>query len=251
MQDIKTTKILGIDISAESFAGNLETVASFLNDADSPNPSCRMIFTPNPEVVVHAGKDEEYFKILNSGDLVVADGVGIIIASVFNEIRIKQRTPGIDLILALFDKMRDSGIKVYFLGGKPEIAAAAALAVIEKFPGIISVGVSDGYFDKKKERIILKDLREQKPDIVLVGLGFPRQEKWIYENRNRIAAKIAIGCGGSLDVLAGSVKRAPKLFRVLGLEWFFRLISQPKRFFRMLKLPVFLIRVVIEKITRH
>jgi N-acetylglucosaminyldiphosphoundecaprenol N-acetyl-beta-D-mannosaminyltransferase len=266
MTGIKTAKILGVDISAQTFAENLETAVSFLKagggepkqdgaadrrgPAARPSPTrpCRMIFTPNPEVIVHAQHDRDYFKILNSGDLVVADGVGIVIASLFNKTKIRQRTPGIDLIFALFGEMRGSGLKVYFLGGRPGVAEAAANAAAKKFPGITAVGTSDGYFDKKRERIILKELQRLKPDLILVGLGFPAQEKWIYDNRNRRSAKAALGCGGSLDVLAGNVRRAPKVFRRLGLEWFFRLLSQPRRFFRMLKLPVFLIRVITEKI---
>jgi len=242
---IKTAKILGVNISALGFSENLEIALSFLQDGE---PACRMIFTPNPEVIVRANKDAAYHNIINSGDLVVADGIGIIIASFLGRVKINERTTGIDLITGIFQNTHKKGLSCYFLGGKPGVAQKAAGAVMKKFPGVRVAGCADGYFDKKKERVILKEIQRLKPDLLLVGLGFPFQEKWIYENKSRINAKAAIACGGCLDVFAGAVKRAPKLYRKFGLEWFYRLISQPSRFFRMVKLPVFLLKAVSERV---
>lgn len=240
--DFRTTKILGIDISALSFDESVEKAASFLE-----SDGYHMIFTPNPEFIMCAQKDRDFYRILNKGDLVIADGIGILIASKFNKVKIKQRTPGIDLIHALFEKMKKKGQSVYLLGAAPGVAETAATAIEKKYQGIKVVGFADGYFDKKKERIILKELQKLKPDLLLVGIGFPAQEKWIYENRKRLPVKVAVGCGGSIDIFSGKVKRAPYGFQRLGLEWLYRLLTQPSRFFRMLKLPVFLIRVIYER----
>lgn len=240
--DFKTTRILGIEVSTLTFNESVEKAASFLE-----SDGYHMIFTPNPEFIMHAQNDRDFYRILNRGDLVVADGIGILIASKLNKVKIKQRTPGINLIQALFEKMKKKGQSVYLFGASPGVAESAAKAIEKKYPGIKVVGFADGFFDKKKERIILKELQKLKPDLLLVGIGFPAQEKWIYENRKRLPVKIAIGCGGSIDILAGKVRRAPYAFQRLGLEWLYRLITQPSRFFRMLKLPLFLLRVISEK----
>lgn len=241
---MKKTKILGVEISALNFAESIEKVESFIN----LDGACHMIFTPNPEVIMRAQKDSEYMKILNCGDLVTADGIGILIASKLNKVKIKERTPGADLITAVFEKMKERGLSVYLLGSAPNVAQAAAINIEKKYKGVKVVGFSDGYFDKKKERIILRELQKLKPELLLVGIGFPAQEKWIYENRKRLPVKAAIGCGGSIDIFAGKVNRAPATLRRWGLEWFYRLITQPKRFIRMLALPVFLIKVVSKRI---
>ena len=114
--------------------------------------------------------------------------------------------------------------------------------------GIKIIGVSDGYFDEKKEKLILEDIKNKKPDILLVGLGAPKQEKWINKYKEHLPVKICIGVGGSFDTMSGNVKRAPKIFIDLGLEWFYRLLRQPARIFRMMKLPLFLFVVLKEKL---
>ena len=113
-----------------------------------------------------------------------------------------------------------------------------------KYPGLKIVGVHNGYFDEKEEKKIIQDIKKKAPSILLVGLGAPKQEKWIYDNIRLVGAKVAIGVGGSFDVMAGNVKRAPKIFRRLGLEWFHRLITQPTRWRRMMRLPKFALTVL-------
>jgi N-acetylglucosaminyldiphosphoundecaprenol N-acetyl-beta-D-mannosaminyltransferase len=241
----KLTKILGVNISAASFNENLDIAESFLNSS-----GFHMIFTPNPEFLVLAQKDGDFLNILNSGDLLVADGVGLYIASKFNAVKIQGRTPGIDLIDALFEKMKPRRQSVYILGGKPGVAQKAAEKIRVKHIGVVVCGFADGYFDEKKEGIILNEIQTLKPDLLLVGLSFPKQEKWVYNNREKLPVKAAIGCGGAIDVFAGTVKRAPAGFRELGLEWFYRLITQPSRIVRMMQLPVFLLMAATEKF-RH
>ncbi|MDR1689454.1 MAG: WecB/TagA/CpsF family glycosyltransferase [Clostridiales bacterium] len=242
----KTTEILGVNISSASFSENLEIAASFLDSG-----GFHMIFTPNPEFLVLAQKDRDFFNILNSGDLLVADGVGLYIASKLNQVKIKERTAGIDLIDAMFEKMKERRQSVYILGGKPGVAKKAAENIRAQYVGVTVCGFADGFFDEAKEGIIIEEIQTLKPDLLLVGIGFPRQEKWIFENRERLNVKAAIGCGGAIDVFAGNVKRAPALFRNLGLEWFHRLITQPSRFGRMLQLPVFLFMAVCERLRQE
>lgn len=132
----------------------------------------------------------------------------------------------------------------YFFGGAPGVAATAARKMMKKYPGLKIVGVHNGYFDEKEEKKIIQDIKKKAPSILLVGLGAPKQEKWIYDNIRLVGAKVAIGVGGSFDVMAGNVKRAPKIFRRLGLEWFHRLITQPTRWRRMMRLPKFALTVL-------
>ena len=135
----------------------------------------------------------------------------------------------------------------YFFGGAPGVASAAARKMMKKYPGLKVVGVHNGYFDEKEEKRIIQDIKTKSPSILLVGLGAPKQEKWIYDNIRLTGAKVAIGVGGSFDVMAGNVKRAPKIFRKLGLEWFHRLITQPTRWKRMMRLPKFALTVLKTK----
>ena len=104
--------------------------------------------------------------------------------------------------------------------------------MMKKYPGLKIVGVHNGYFDEKEEKKIIQDIKKKAPSILLVGLGAPKQEKWIYDNIRLVGAKVAIGVGGSFDVMAGNVKRAPKWMQMLAMEWFYRFLMEPKRMFR-------------------
>ena len=128
---------------------------------------------------------------------------------------------------------------VYLFGSKPGVAHKAAENICKLYPGTIICGTADGYFDNEKEQAIIKDINEKKPDLLLVCLGFPKQEIWIDAHKAQLSAKVIMGLGGSLDVFAGAVKRAPKGFQKLGLEWLYRLLKQPSRAGRMLALPKF------------
>jgi len=239
-------KILGVNFDNVTKEQALNKLLFFLK-----NNKTNMVFTANPEFVMAAQKDKQFLDILNKGQLVVADGIGIVIASkLFFDVKIKERVAGYDLVQSLFDKIKNTGEKVYFLGGTESSVQKAKKEMEKKYNGINIVGVHNGYFDEKEERIIIEQIKSLKADIVLVGIGFPKQEKWIYNHKDEIGAKIYIGVGGSFDVMSGNVKRAPKFFINCGLEWFYRLITQPTRFIRMLQLPLFMIFVLKSKIKR-
>ena len=115
-----------------------------------------------------------------------------------------------------------------------------------KYPGIVIKGIADGYFDSEKEKQIIEDINNAKPDVLFVCLGAPKQEKWIYEHKGELNCKVCMGLGGSLDVFAGTVERAPEFYQKHGIEWLYRLMKQPKRFFRMLDLPKFAVTVILK-----
>ena len=201
--------------------------------------------TPNPEIVQCAGKDPEYAQILADADLVIPDGIGIIHAAKILGRPLKGRVPGIDFAAALCDELAKSGRKLFLLGAKPGVAELAAGNLKKEHPGLTVCGVHDGYF--KEDGPVAGEIRAAGADVVFVCLGFPRQEYWMAQHGPATGAGLLVGLGGSLDVFAGQVKRAPEVFQKLGLEWFYRLITQPSRIGRMAKLPLFLVSALGEK----
>lgn len=209
------------------------------------NETHRMVFTPNPEMIMYAQKNPEFKNILNKGDLVVADGIGVVIASKIKPPKLPQRVAGCDLIFDLFKSIKKA--TVYLFGAKPGVCELAKKYIEEDFKNITVVGYHHGYFNEEEEKLIIEEIINLKPDILLVGLGFPKQEQWIYKNREKLPVKVSMGVGGSLDVLAKTVKRAPVLMQKIGLEWFYRLMKQPSRLGRMLCLPWFIVKVTAER----
>ena len=238
----KTAEILGVPFDVVTMTNAVEKVMQFFDDGKK-----HIVCTPNPEIVMEAQKDKQLMQILKAADLVVADGVGIVWASKHSKDKLPERVSGYDLTQSLFTKMEKGEKSVYFLGGTPGTAASAAKKIKKKHPGLNVVGYRNGYFSSKEEREIILEIKSRNPDLLLVGLGSPKQEKWIYENLRIMGVKVAIGVGGSFDVMSGKVKRAPFIFQKLGLEWFYRLVCQPKRAKRMLKLPKFVLKVLISK----
>jgi len=243
------TEVLGIKIDIVTMA---EVVARVTMLFDQEQTQVCSIYTVGPEIIMHARKDKEYASILNSGNIIIPDGIGAVLASKLNKTKLPERVGGCDLAFELFNIMKGNNKTAYFLGGQPGVAKKAKSNIERNFPGLNIVGVNDGFFDEKQEKIIIEELNRLKPDLLLVGTGFPRQEKWIDKNKNVLACRVAIGVGGSIDIFAGNVRRAPKFWVKLNLEWLYRLLSEPrKRFARQLRLPLFVFAVVWNKLTKR
>ena len=238
----KLTHVLGVPFDAVTMDEAVAKAKKLLKEEGQ-----HIICTPNPEIVMEAQNDKVLNSILHEADLVVPDGIGVVWASKYSEIRLTERVAGFDLTQNLMADLAATGETFYFFGGAPGVASTAARKMMKKYPGLKVVGVHNGYFDEKEEKRIIQDIKEKAPSILLVGLGAPKQEKWIYDNLRLTGAKVAIGVGGSFDVMAGNVKRAPKIFQKLGLEWFHRLITQPTRWRRMMRLPKFALTVLKTK----
>lgn len=240
-----TVDIIGVKIDNVTLIDAAVKLESFL-DGESLN----MIFTPNSEILLDAVKEPPFAEVLNNGDLVVPDGIGVVIASKFYGMPIKERVAGYDLMCKLIELAYLKNKSIYFLGGKEGVAEEATERLKKEYNGIKIAGMHNGYFDEEEEILIINDIINSKADVVLVALGAPKQEKWIYENRHKLPVKIAMGVGGSFDVIAGKAKRAPEFYQKAGLEWFYRLLKEPKRFFRVLKLPKFILLAFYDAKTR-
>lgn len=186
-------------------------------------PGKHYIVTPNPEILVMAQKDEELKKILNAADLAIPDGVGLKLSG-----DIVMTTPGIDLMEELIKMADDRAFTVGFLGGRDGVAKKTAECLLKKYPKL------------KVSFVCEEPGKIPATDILFVAFGAPKQEKWIANNLGNIPVKVAMGVGGAFDYLSGRVPRAPKFIRNLGFEWMFRLIIEPWRIKRQLKLLKYL-----------
>ena len=186
------------------------------------------VVTPNPIMVMTALENEKLRSALEDADLSLADGVGIISAANRLGTPLPERVTGIDTGYDVLKKLAEIGGSVYLLGAKPGVAEKATEKLTEKLPGLRVVSTHHGYFDSNKE--IITNIKEKNPDLLIVCLGSPRQEIWVYENKRMLSGVGAIMClGGALDVWAGCIKRAPALFIKMRLEWLWRMICEPKR----------------------
>lgn len=225
--------ILGVKVNKLTMAQAVERTEAFFDGKP------HMVVTPNPEIILECKKDEELKKIINSSDLVLPDGIGVVIASKIRKNPVPERVPGFDFVCELLK----TDHTFYFFGGKPGVADKAMENM--KAQGVNVVGCHHGYFKDGEDEEIINDIIEKKPDVLVVCLGAPKQEKWIYKNLEKLNVPISIGAGGSLDVLAGVVERAPKIYRKLCLEWLYRTLKEPKkRIPRVIKLPVFIFDVL-------
>ena len=205
------------------------------------------VVTPNPEIVEVCRENPAARDAVNGADLVLPDGVGVVKGAAMLGTPLKEKTPGIEFAAGLMGKMAQQGKSLYLLGAKPGVAELAGQRLTQRYPGLRIAGTHDGYF--KEDGLVVEAIRQSGADVVFVCLGAPKQELWMAKNGSATGAHLLCGLGGSLDVFAGVVARAPKFWSDHGLEWFYRLCKEPRRIGRMMKLPLFLVHVKQEK--RH
>lgn len=219
---------------------NMDEALANVMDILSEN-SPYMVFTPNSEIIMQANRDPELKNILNSAQLVIADGAGVVLASNILGNKLKEKVSGVDLVKRIFINTSKRATSFFIFGGKPGVAEKASVNILSDYPKAKICGFRNGYFDDSEIPEIIKQINDSKAEILLVGLGAPKQEKWIYEHANKINCKVLMGIGGAIDVFAGTVALAPEFMRKSGLEWLYRLIKEPKRARRMLDLPRFML----------
>jgi N-acetylglucosaminyldiphosphoundecaprenol N-acetyl-beta-D-mannosaminyltransferase len=189
-------------------------------------------------------EDENFRETVNNAALVVSDSAGISWAAKLLSGAEAPRHPGIDLIYELCGLAESKGYGVFFLGSAPGTAEAAAAKLKSRFPRLKIAGTRHGYFRKEEQENMEKLIRAAAPDILFAGLSIPRQEKWIASCLARLGVPVVMGVGGSFDVISGKLKRAPVWMRNTGLEWLYRTLRQPWRFFRIASLPLFVLNVI-------
>ncbi len=215
----------------------LQTFETFLG-ADSP----KSVFFINAHCFNIAQKNKKYRDVINSASLLLNDGIGIKIGTAMLGEKVKENMNGTDFIPEALEFAAQKKLNVYFLGAGKGVAEEAKTKIEKKISGIDIVGVHDGYFDEAEEAKIVDEINDKQVDLLIVGMGVPKQELWVAKNIDRFKTlKICIAGGAILDFMAGRFKRAPLFMQNNGLEWLFRLSNEPSRLFKRyaVGIPVF------------
>ena len=237
----KTHKVLGYDVDLMTFKDALLFVEKKLKNNEGMH-----VVTINPEIIEHANKDNSFSPILRNADLVIPDGIGIKIALKLKGIQ-QEQIPGIEFAketIAICEKLTKS---IALIGAKEEVIQKAKSELLNEYKNLNICYSHNGYFSQDEEKNIISDLQNASPAVVLVALGAPKQDLFIQACKEKMPNTIFIGVGGSFDVWAGVVERAPECYRKIGCEWLYRTIKQPQRLKRIYKtLPLFLFKAIIE-----
>lgn len=235
------TDVLGVGFDNVTMVEAVERALALIDSREG-----RYVVTPNPEIVMLAKENPALKEALAGADIVLPDGAGIVKGAAILGRPMKEKVPGIDFACGVMARLAERGGSVYLFGAKPGVAEAAAETLRTKFPGLVISGTSDGYFSD--DGPIIEKIKDAAPDLLLVCLGAPKQELWMAKMSGKLPVGLMVGLGGSLDVFAGTVKRAPEAWQKLDLEWLYRLIKEPRRIGRMMKLPLFVIEAAGERL---
>ncbi len=239
-----STKVTVLNVSIDAVTMS-EAVAKLEDFIAEKKP--HLVATANAEMVMMAQEDQELANILACCHLVVPDGAGVVWAARYRGYTIPERVAGYDLAQNLLAQAAKKEYRVFMFGTKPEIIEKAENVALSRFPGLVIAGTRHGFFTKNDEAEIIATINAAKPDILLAALGVPKQEKWLARNLDKLQIPVCMGVGGTFDVMAGAVKRAPLWMQRTGLEWSYRLIRQPQRLIRMTALPKFVMKVMLGK----
>jgi len=210
------------------------------------NSGVRTIFAVNAEKIMFARRDPELFSILKESDFLIPDGFGPVVGLRLIHGKKVFRTTGIDLMGKLLDLAERKCAKVFIFGSRPDMIKTTAENIISKYPSINLVGTQHGYIPQKEFGKLIERINFLKTDILFVGLGSPKQEKWIYQHKKSLKVKYCMGVGGSFDVISGKVQLAPAWISNIYLEWIYRLVKNPSRFKRQKVVPIFILRMLKE-----
>lgn len=233
--------ILGVWVDMVNVSRAADRIMQFFNE-----DGLHKVYTPNSEIIMAAYKDDNFKNVLNSAELLTADGIGVVYASKILGKPIAERAAGYDIACEVLDRIKGTSHGVFLFGGKPGVAETAKEKLEERYPGIKISGCRNGYFKPEEEQGIVEEINNSGADLIFVCLGAPKQELWIDKHKDSLKANVAMGVGGSLDVFAGTALRAPEFYCKHGLEWFYRLMKQPSRAGRMMALPKFGLTVLLK-----
>lgn len=232
--------ILGVQVNTENYD---ELIPKVFRNIEDKKKS--LVVAINPEKLMKAKEDPGLKALLNRAEFQIPDGIGVIIASKLKNGSISSRITGIDMMDRIVREAARTGRAVFLYGAKPGVADKAAQQLKQTYPNLIVAGTQDGYESDTSK--VLETINKAKPDILFVAMGSPKQEQWIEQHRDNLHPTLYQGVGGSFDVLAGNVKRAPAAFQKMGAEWLYRLLKEPSRLKRQMNLPKFLFEVFTQK----
>ncbi|EFK09700.1 glycosyltransferase, WecB/TagA/CpsF family [delta proteobacterium NaphS2] len=241
----KRLNILNIWVDSVSKTEALDRVEYFLTHGDRPH----CVFAANPEKNFSVPRDPALYKAYREADLLLPDGIGIVAAArILHGAKI-DRVPGSELIFDICNLAADKGYGVFLYGASEKVNSVSAEKLKERHPGLQIVGRSNGYVNEQEMEGLIEKINASEAEILFLALGSPKQELWFANHKDRLRnVKVCQGVGGTLDTIAGTVKRAPEFWQRFSLEWFYRLISEPKRIRRQKVLPLFVAMVLLEKL---
>lgn len=235
----RRVSVLGVSVDCLTMDECVQRIEGFLQE-DGP----KMVVTADASALVMVQEDPELGRIVRESALVTPDGAGVVWALRRAGCGDAQRVSGADLVLRLCQVSADKGTRLFFLGAEPGVAEKAAERLRLRVPGCNIVGTRHGYFPADSDDLVAAEVAEARPDVVLVAMGMPRQEKFIAKTMGVLGAKVLMGVGGSFDVYSGKTKRAPILVQRLRLEWLWRLVLNPRKFDKVRRLPKFVAMVL-------
>ncbi|MCD5407253.1 MAG: WecB/TagA/CpsF family glycosyltransferase [Desulfotomaculum sp.] len=227
-------ELLGAYIDALNMDETVERVAGFVQSG-----RLHRVITLNPEYLYQAQSRQKLLALTNSADLVTPDGTGIVWGCKMAGQPVDERVTGIDLMLYLCARGNYLGWRVFLLGAAPGVAQQAAEKLKQQYPGLVIAGTHHGYFTGNESERIVEEIRKSNSQLLFVALGAPKQEQWIAQHQSRTGVPVAVGVGGSFDVISGRAQRAPEWVQRLKVEWLYRLAKDPARWKRQLVLPKF------------
>lgn len=240
-----SAQLYGVSISKWGMDETVSYLQQHIESGEYRRP--HQVVTINPIMIMAGLENEQFMSVLRSAELVIPDGIGVVIASRFVRDPIPQRVAGIDLMQKLLRLGSRRRYRVYFLGSTEDVVEEVVRQVNRRYPGVQIAGYHHGFFGEEEDKQRVQEIRESNPDILFVARGLDTQEPWIGRYKKQLDVPVMMGVGGSFDVMAGKVKRAPVLFQKTGMEWFYRLMKEPSRYKRMLALPKFMWKVYRER----
>jgi len=242
----KRIEMLGVPVDCLDWPTTLGIVETELGASGPP----RAVVAVNPEKVIRAQRDPRLLAALRSSALLVPDGIGVVLASRLLGLGRMERVPGSELMPRICEIAARRGVGIYLFGAAPEVNEKAAAVLRERYPRLQVAGRHHGYVAEVDMERIVADINASCAAILFLALGSPRQELWMGRYLARLNVRLCQGVGGTFDVIAGTVKRAPRAFIELHLEWLYRLLRNPRRLLRQTALPMFAIRVLSAWVTR-
>lgn len=246
MIDVKRIEVCGVPVDCLTMTDALRVAEDWIEKEDHP----LTILAVNPEKVIRAQQNSTLLTTLRSSGLLIPDGIGVIMAMRLLGLGLAERIPGAELMPKLCERAALKGYTVFLFGAGEEVNQQAVAVLRDQFPGIRIVGSQHGYVKEAEMPSLIGRINECQPDLLFVALGSPHQELWMSRYLPQLKVKVCQGVGGTFDVIAGRVRRAPKFFRSLHLEWFYRLASNPSRIRRQTALPIFAYRILKERFIR-